>query len=164
MPTRAVVVLFSLLFSAALLNGQPPCRPHPYRFTYFDRSSGLASARVNSVTQDHLGFWWLATEAGLQRFNGHSFRTFRHQPGDSTSLPEGAVGLVYADRKQRLWVAASSGLSRYIPETDGFVACRVQGEQVPTPTNLLEDSRGNLWLTSSGENGLFRLRAGSETW
>ena len=164
--TRISLLCISLLFSAVLPKAQSPCAPNPFGFQHMNRSSGLLSARVNTVTQDHLGFWWLGMEIGLQRFNGKTFQTFLHQPGDSTSLPDGAVLALYADKFRRTWVATQAGVCRYLPETGGFKPYTIQGRPITLgfPSRFLEDSRGDLWLAGTTENSLFRLRAGSDTW
>jgi len=156
----------ALLFSAVLLKAQAPCMPNPHGFLHLNRSSGLLSGRVNAVIQDQQGFWWLGLESGLQRFNGKSFQTFRHQPGDSTSLPKDGVIALHADKQNRIWVASLEGICRYVPETGGFKTYKIKGKELHLgfPSRFLEDSQGDLWLASSIEKGLLRLRAGSDTW
>ena len=55
----------------------------------FDRLSvdeGLAQLDVHAILQDRQGFIWIATQDGLNRFDGHEFKTWRHQPNDLSSL------------------------------------------------------------------------------
>ena len=168
MPKCAYITVpcIAFLFSVVLLSAQPTCQPLSFSIQYLDYSSGLSSARVNSVTQDQLGFWWLGTEFGLQRFNGKSFQTFRHQSGDASSLPDNVIRAVHADKHNRLWVATPVGICRYLPATGHFKTYQIQGDQ-PTlgfPSQFLEDSRGDLWLAATGESTLFRLQSGSDVW
>ncbi len=122
--TRISLLCISLLFSAALPKAQSPCAPNPFGFQHLNRSSGLLSA-VDALTQDHLGFWWVGMGSGLQRFNGKSFQTFRHQPGDSTSLPDNRVLALHADKHQRIWVASDFGISCYLPKNGGFKTYKI---------------------------------------
>ncbi len=163
--TRISLLCISLLFSAVLPKAQSPCAPNPFGFQHLNRSSGLLSA-VDALTQDHLGFWWVGMGSGLQRFNGKSLQTFRHQPGDSTSLPDNRVLALHADKHQRIWVASDFGISCYLPKNGGFKTYKIQGGPINLafPSQFLEDSQGDLWLASTIEKGLFRLRAGSNTW
>lgn len=65
-------LLFILLLLPAVLRAQSD---GAYTFTLrkYDVADGLAHRRVNAVVQDRDGFLWLATPAGLQRFDGYSF-------------------------------------------------------------------------------------------
>ena len=47
------------------------------RFDHFTTKDGLQSNRIYSITQDSLGFIWMATDFGVCRFDGTSFRSFQ---------------------------------------------------------------------------------------
>jgi hypothetical protein len=49
--------------------------------TYFDEMSGLSSNYVNDIEKDDFGFFWLATEKGLVRFDGLNFLEINQQFG-----------------------------------------------------------------------------------
>jgi ligand-binding sensor domain-containing protein len=55
-------------------------------FQRYTEDEGLPINIVNDMTQDSLGFIWIATEAGLTRFDGVHFKQFGHEPGDSTTI------------------------------------------------------------------------------
>ncbi|MBP7408345.1 MAG: hypothetical protein KA941_06255, partial [Flavobacteriales bacterium] len=70
---------------------------------------GLSQGMVNCITQDHHGFMWFATKDGLNRYDGYSFKVFRHDPLDSTSLNNSFVVSLHEDREGRLWVGTTIG-------------------------------------------------------
>jgi len=77
-------------------------------FTNYTNLQGLSHNNVTGLAQDSTGYMWIATTAGLNRFNGRNFVQF-HSNDDSLSLPqENLTGLVWLD-KQRL-AAYSNGL------------------------------------------------------
>ena len=47
---------------------------------------GLSQASVFDIVQDDEGFIWLATQDGLNRFDGTEFNHFRHNTEDKHSL------------------------------------------------------------------------------
>ena len=50
----------------------------PWVFRHITFDDGLASSNVLAAGQDKDGFWWFGTDNGLQRFDGVTFKTFRH--------------------------------------------------------------------------------------
>ena len=124
-----------------------------YSVTSWTDQEGLPLSQVWALTQTSDGFLWLATTAGLVRFDGQTFRL--GVPG----LPEGEVTTVRASRDGSLWIALNDGrvsrlnfdgTLRTFGPADGLTAGRV--------TELLEDRQGTLW--AGAPLGLFRFREG----
>ncbi len=61
------------------------------QFRRYGVADGLPSGPVYAVTQDRHGLMWFATASGLVRYDGVSFRVFRHAVDDSQSMPAGAI-------------------------------------------------------------------------
>ncbi len=51
------------------------------QFDLLDSRNGLSSNQVNSIVKGPDGFLWIGTIAGLNRYDGHAFRIFRHVAG-----------------------------------------------------------------------------------
>jgi diguanylate cyclase (GGDEF)-like protein len=93
----------------------------PVRQIRFERLSieqGLSQCTVMDILQDRRGYIWLATEEGLNRFDGLSFKVYKHDPADSASLPSGWVWGVEEDSAGNLWIATSSGLAMWDRASD----------------------------------------------
>ncbi len=72
--------------------------------------SGLPQNTVHSVLQTRDGLLWIATEAGLVRFDGLSFRIY-----DTESAPQfrsNSVNDLREDREGALWISTTAGLLR----------------------------------------------------
>ena len=67
--------------------------------------NGLASSETYTVLQDKKGFIWIATDRGVNRFDGYSFKTFTKQNG----LPENTILRVFEDPKGRIWFFGYKG-------------------------------------------------------
>lgn len=58
------------------------CHGQSYKFFTTDRE--LSSSLINKIYQDRNGMIWIATEDGLNRYDGAKFITYKHDPETST--------------------------------------------------------------------------------
>src|SRR5690242_21041594 len=69
-----------------LLNLSPAiAQPVQYPFSHLDISNGLSHNQVTAIIKDAKGFMWFGTASGLNRYDGYTFKVFRHKENDSTS-------------------------------------------------------------------------------
>jgi len=73
--------------------GRPPVRD--LKFARLTTNDGLSQDRVVAIMQDRLGFMWLSTGEGLNRYDGHSFVVYKNDPRDSGSLSDNGTGDVF---------------------------------------------------------------------
>ena len=79
------------------------------RFDHIGIDNGLSQGSVISLLHDDLGWLWVGTEDGLNRYDGYNFRVYRHDPSDPTSLGSGYTTAIYKDQSGDLWVGTSGG-------------------------------------------------------
>ena len=103
-----------------------------------------------SVAQTRDGFLWLATDFGLQRFDGVRFTSWEPPPG--SSLP-GVPARLLATRDGGLWIGTDQGLARW---NGGALSIyrEFDGEFVSA---LAEDSHGAVWAGTHGVQDNARL-------
>ncbi|WP_176461206.1 ligand-binding sensor domain-containing protein [Lutibacter agarilyticus] len=79
---------------------------------------------VKDMALDELGYLWAGTEDGLHRFNGYEFKTYLHNPLDSSSIKDDHVrGLLFT--KDTLWVATNSkGILGFVPSENRFFSIK----------------------------------------
>ncbi|MEE3448466.1 MAG: two-component regulator propeller domain-containing protein, partial [Bacteroidales bacterium] len=66
-----VLIFAALLFSTGGLRAQETLiAPKSLPFTKYTDKDGLSNSHVNAVAQDRKGFIWVATNDGLNRFDG----------------------------------------------------------------------------------------------
>lgn len=54
-------------------------------FDHITEADGLPQSEIISITRDQRGFFWVATQAGISRFNGYAFESFGAQETDDAS-------------------------------------------------------------------------------
>jgi len=141
-----VVTLFAGLAAAAPGGGAEA----DLRFRRYTRDDGLSEHTANQIAQDRVGFIWVATDDGLNRFDGYTFRVYRHDPERLDTLSNNVVRDLLLDHEGELWVASEGGLDRYRAESDSFVRYQHVPGDARTLVHssvhcLLEDRSGVIW-------------------
>ncbi len=122
------------------------------RFRRYSVDQGLSQSQVSYIIQDHEGYLWLGTQDGLNRFDGYTFKIYRHDVHDSLSLSDNYINCLYEDSVGSLWIGTySGGLNRYDRDRDGFQHC-VHDSSAPSSLSgnniwsITEDRAHHLWV------------------
>ncbi|QJW92027.1 histidine kinase [Spirosoma taeanense] len=97
----------------------------PFRVDHIGVNDGLTQGSVYSMLKDSRNFLWFGTQDGLNRYDGHRFRTYRPMVGAGGTTQSGTivgvniVGMV-EDPDGNLWVGTEEGLNRYDRRRDRF--------------------------------------------
>ncbi|HVK47653.1 MAG TPA: two-component regulator propeller domain-containing protein, partial [Pseudobacter sp.] len=113
-------IIRSLAITLLLLHSLSAAYAQSYYFRNYQAGNGISSNTITSILQDGKGFMWFGTRNGLNRFDGNSFRIFKHDPKDSTSIGSNSVLSLYEDSSEKLWVGTYKGIYRYDPKSDRF--------------------------------------------
>jgi len=146
------LIIFFLFYSADLLAQNIP-------FKHLTTENGLSNNKILDVIQDKTGFIWLATDDGLNRFDGYRIKVYRHKSNDSTSISNNSIWTLFEDRTGFIWVGTKSGeLNRYDPNTDRFTSWEIKSEFVKENSikSIYEDSQGAIWI-GTYKSGLYRF-------
>ena len=83
-------------------------------FKHLSMKDGMSGNRIFDVFQDKQGYIWLATDNGLDRYDGYSFKVFTHDPGDPNSIAGNTVKALYQDPQGNIWIGLfGGGLDEY---------------------------------------------------
>lgn len=147
-----IFLLSIFSFYALVVNGQAT-RIYDHR----DYGVGeLSSNLIKSISQDKHGYIWIATEYGLNKFDGIRFIQYLHDIQDSTSISSNHVTILHRDCHDHLWIGCSNGLQYYDENTDGFIRIQFPDEIAPHITDILTRRDESLLVTTSGW-GLFSI-------
>ncbi len=76
---------------------------------------------------DTLGYLWLCTKDGLNRYDGIGFKVFRHDDFNPHSISNSAAARILLDRQGILWLNTEThGIDIYHPRTETFEHIRVK--------------------------------------
>lgn len=100
------------------------------------------------MLQDRLGFLWVGSENGIDRYDGYGFQPFRHDPANPGSLPSNQVRAVLEGSAGAIWIGtADSGLARYDYKTNTFATFR---HRPVDPDSLVNDDVRALAVSPDG--------------
>lgn len=141
---------FLLTLLAICLNFAAIAQPTTYRFKNLSTEQGLSSHLVSCIIEDDLGFMWIGTNDGLNRFDGYEFKTFYHNEKDTNSISSNQIQYLHTDKDGDLWIATSNGLNRLNRQTNNFDRIRlIKGDNDFSELVIRvvkEDATGQLWL------------------
>ena len=124
---------------------------------HFISSERFSSGLINDICQDKYGYIWIATENGLNKYDGYRFTTYYPQQTDSTALPSKTVTKLYCDKGGQLWVGTRTGFVRYDYATDSFKRYPFSNNETPRVISIMERRSGEFLVGTSGR-GLYALK------
>lgn len=117
---------------------------------FYGKENGLSSTLIRFLYEDRDGMIWVATENGLNRFDGSRFVRYYHNPEDPRSIASNFVNSLFEDSKGRLFVCTHSGVQLYDPLTDSFSELALlDGEPSGQVSVVAERSGGELWAVGN---------------
>jgi serine phosphatase RsbU (regulator of sigma subunit)/ligand-binding sensor domain-containing protein len=124
-------------------------------FEIYTTRDGLSQNNVYSIVQDNLGFIWMGTEDGLNRYDGYNFKVFKKDPNDTLSISSNYIQKCFISRAGTLWLGSDlGGLNRFDASTESFKAYMYDFRDPGTICSnniraIHEDLHGNLWIGSN---------------
>ncbi len=142
---------FLIICIAVLTIGNPKAQDK-YFFEKLSVSDGLSNSVVLCAYQDHLGYLWIGTIDGLDRYDGYNIKVYKNIPGDSTSLSYNYVSAINEDENGNLFIGSFNYVSRYNRADNSFTRISMdEGLQLNSSqvTSIIRDSKNRLWICTS---------------
>ncbi len=146
---RSVLSLIILLYGTIFPQ-------QPIKFERYSIENGLSQSVVLDIVQDSKGFIWIATQDGLNRFDGYDFKIFKTIPGDSNSISENWINVLHLDKNENLWLGTEyGGLNQFNLSTGKIKIFLSDSSDTNSLSNnrirdIKEDKNGNLWIGTWG--------------
>ncbi len=120
---------------------------------------GLSQNSVVSIAQDSTGYLWFATQDGLNRYDGKTFKYYNKRFDDITRPTYSQLGKIYVDNQDGLWIISSSGtLEKYIYEKDSFI---VQSK-IKHVSSIYQNENQDYFIGTFGD-GIFKVDKNQDT-
>lgn len=153
------LIFYTLICISVAVSGQSQ-NTSALKFQNLGTNEGLSRALVRQIVRDQYGWIWVATENGLNRFDGYRFEVFRYQKDNPGSLPDNNVYCLADGGKYGLIAGLQSGKvvrydhTRQKFETIFFADTLIQQAFARSqPDYIVLDSTQCMWIATT--NGLF---------
>lgn len=115
---------------------------------HYGVNQGLPSSETYYVTQDSKGYLWIATDAGVVKYDGYQFKTYSTADG----LPDNTVFKIHEDKYGRIWFSSYSGrFAYYIHKTDSIYTIKANDELTKViktlPIDFIFDAKDTLFVS-----------------
>lgn len=136
------ICCLALLIKPAYVTAQP------YRISHFDVEDGLSNNYIVSLAQDRKGYIWIATESGLNRFDGKQFIVYNKS---NSGLSSNELNAVLADSKSdKIWIGTQrDGLCCFDYATEKISCLKYEESELASNDipYLAPASDGGIWIT-----------------
>ena len=135
------------------------------KFDTYTIEEGLSQSQVTAIQQDQYGYIWIATQDGLNRFDGYKFHILKNEPNNENSLPNNYIHFLLPDKYNNLWFGTNRGIGKL--NTGSGKITKINRDEYPELkgyifTHLAFDKAGTLWALSE-KNGINKINVKSHS-
>ncbi|MEM9809503.1 MAG: two-component regulator propeller domain-containing protein, partial [Cyanobacteria bacterium P01_D01_bin.56] len=147
-------------FCAILFSLAGHAQEFPFTVRHFGIDQGLSNEWISAISQDGKGYLWIATQYGLNRFDGHEFEVFTYRPKDG--LSSNWIRDIYASENGLFLAPLGQGLQEvrnlgglFLPswQQGGWGAVSVRDVNICNGAYLVSSSGGLFeWIISAKDS------------
>jgi len=169
---RFVFCILSFLHSATDLIAQG--KLSEIHFEHITVNDGLAHSDAMDVVQGSNGFIWIATNNGVDRYNGYDLKHYRLPPSNPTGVTSNRVHVLFVDPNGQLWAGTeNAGIYYYDQKADRFYrpvfnVNRFTQDQLlkqldrSIVKSIVMDRHQRIWVATMN-HGVFCLQTGKDS-
>lgn len=139
------------IIAVFFLFAQNDVKSHNYIFKHLGIENGLTNNYVRDIAQDKHGFIWIATELGLNRFDGSNFTTYKSY---HSKLSNNALNALFYDKQSNtLWIGGKfNSLDGLDCNSNKFTNYKSNNKNtsVDNIVDILNSADGGLWIVPHG--------------
>lgn len=109
----------------------------------------ISNTTINAFCEDYFGYIWIATERGLNKYNGKDFVQYYRSYDDQSGLLSSRITCLYSDSDRRMWIGTVAGINR-LDDDDSFISYDIN-----TPDKSVRsifEAKGNQMYAVTGYN------------
>jgi signal transduction histidine kinase/ligand-binding sensor domain-containing protein/DNA-binding response OmpR family regulator len=150
---KAITKRINLLFIYYFISLSIAYSQSQVNFRQLSVKEGLSQNSAVSITQDSIGYLWIATQDGLNKYDGREFFNYPYLFVDITKPNYSNLGKVYTDRKGNIWIIPINKTPYKLNSSKN------EFQPVSSITDasiIFQDSHLNVWI-GTYTNGLYLI-------
>jgi len=141
-----VNILHVILVSTFIFSSQVFAQKNRIKFENLNIDDGLSQSIVTKILEDKYGFMWFGTQDGLNRFDGYSFKIYRNDRNDSTTISGNYIRSLLKDHSGNIWMGDLFGnLNKYDYSTDSFMSSKLDSNYNNNVINVITEDRNGIF-------------------
>jgi len=121
---------------------------------FSEENNGMRSV-AQGIAQDKFGFMWFATWSGLEKYDGYSFKNYKSQVGDGSTLTNNRLTSVQEGWNNNLWCCSYDNRAfLFDVHNEQFIDILMPIEQTMKRKNRVKDiyplPKGITWIVCNG--------------
>ncbi len=97
-----------------------------YQFRHLSFDDGIAHPDATCVQQDSLGFIWIGTFSGLNRYDGYELKNFTNNRETQKRAHANRIQDMFIDKQSRIWLATQASIECFDIRTEAFLTLNIQ--------------------------------------
>ncbi|MEP2668076.1 MAG: ATP-binding protein [Cyclobacteriaceae bacterium] len=159
------ILSFLLVLNVNLFVGFVSLAQTKYHLKTYSIEDGLGLERNfgRGITQDGLGFMWFDHDSHISRFDGYTFKIYRHDPDNELfNLEQPLIGRILTDNEGNLWINnlandfSSGELLQYNRATGGFTKFNPAVKHLVNAI-IFNGESNTTWLGTRNGGGLYEF-------
>ena len=137
----------------------------PQTGIFYSTDKELSNSLINTIYQDKRSYIWIATEDGLNKYDGVKFTIYKSVKGDPKTIINNYVRSLFEDSSGRFWVGCINGLMLYNRTEDTFKEIKLfkNGVKIePHVTSIIESNTHQIWITT--DQGLLIINSNKDSY
>ena len=133
--------------------------------TFYSTDKELSNSLINTIYQDRRNYIWIATEDGLNKYDGVKFTTYKNIKGNPRTIKNNYVRTLFEDSSGRFWIGCINGLMLYHRANDTFEEVKLYKNNVniePHITSIIESNTHQIWIAT--DQGLLIVDSNKESY
>lgn len=155
---KKIFLIWCLLLANYFVKAENINPKGQYSFQRIDINNGLSQNSVNTIIQDTKGFMWFGTKDGLNRYDGLSFKVYKHRDADKKSPGNNTISSLCEALDHSIWVGTDAGVFIFNPSQESFspflLKSNLQTQITHSIPTIVRDIHGCMWIAADGQ-GLF---------
>ena len=150
--TMKFKMLFCLLTLLYAVQGICTALPTQFQFRHYNIENGMSSNSVTDIIQDRKGYIWMATDGGLNCFDGISFTFYQKGNPHYPTLQTNIIHTLCEAGEDTLWLGTDIGIYIYNMKENRiarFDRTTENGTSVLSYINQMRrDRKGRIWIAT----------------